>query len=119
MKLQFATIEALASLAIALSSMSTVAAILNNYQHYYSMSRANASASSAAYDLLTQLSQNSEVSACTSNSSLPACNFDYYDRIYGIRDIGIINNGTDGRDYSKIYCSNESGQSLVCVGVSS
>ena len=118
MKLQFATIEAIASLIIAVSSMSAAASILNNYQHYYTMARSNASASAAAYDLLSQLSQNSASQQCVSNASGGACNFSYYDRIYGIRSIGIISNNSMHQGYSSIFCANESSESMVCVGVS-
>ncbi|MCL4365179.1 MAG: hypothetical protein M1569_02940 [Candidatus Marsarchaeota archaeon] len=118
MKLQFATIEAIASLIIAVSSMSAAASILNNYQHYYTMSRSNVSASAAAYDLLSQLSQNSTSQQCITNASGAACNFSYYDWIYGIRSIGIISNTSMPQDYSNIYCANESSESMVCVGVS-
>ncbi len=118
MRLQFATIEAVVSLIIAVSATSAAAAMINNYQHYYSMERSNASASSAAYDLLNQLSQNSVAAQCIGNASAAVCNFSaYYDRIYGISGIGIVSVGGHPHNYTSIYCANESSGNLTCVWV--
>jgi hypothetical protein len=118
LRLQFATIEAIVSLIIAISATSAAAAMINNYQHYYGMARSNASASSAAYDLLSQLSQNSAAAQCIGNASAAVCNFaDYYGKIYGIRGIGVISGVMYPHNYTDIYCANESSVNLTCVWV--
>ncbi len=120
MKLQFATIEALTALLIAISAMTIGSQITGFYQHEYYIDGKNLSMRVAAYDFASQMSENSAAVSCMAESkSGAACMTNYtslYEKAYGIRRIGIIN-GSRGGNYSYVYCGNGT-DGILCVGVS-
>lgn len=119
MRGQFATIEALSSLLIALSALSIGSQIINNSQQSLVLQRDTLGAKAAAYDFLTQVLKNQSTLQCVLNSSNKACmgNYsNYYQKIYGIRELGIAN-ASKSENYSNIYCEQVSNQT-VCIGVS-
>ena len=117
MKAQFATIEAIIALSIALSAMYFGAESISAAQHSLFLERYNASSAAAAYDFLDQLEANYSTRQCIYNAQCQASYSAYYQRIYGIVRIGIIKGNSTAGNYSKVYCR-EVSNSTVCVGVS-
>ena len=121
MKLQFATLEALSALMIAISAVAIGSQIAGVYQHdYYSYSK-NLSMSAAAYDFINQMSENAVARECLSGPAGQwqecASKYDsWYKGAYGINNIGIVN-GSGGGNYSRVYCSSHAA-GILCVGVS-
>lgn len=122
MKAQFATFEVLLSLAVVISAASLAGGIISNSEYTLNRARSNLSQSSAAYDFMAQLMQNSSTAECLAkfeaNGSDCLNNYTrYYRHIYGITRIGVLMPGTAGYNYSSTYCSNST-SGLLCVGVS-
>lgn len=104
---------------IALSTLSISSQIINNSQHSLVLERDALGAKAAAYDFLAQALSNQSTLQCVLNSSNNVCmgNYsNYYQKIYGIRELGIAN-GSKNDNYSNIYCEWISNRT-VCIGVS-
>jgi hypothetical protein len=122
LKAQFATLEALLSLTVVLSTASVAGGIIANSERSVGYERAGISRASAAYDFMMQLALNSSASECLSRfeSEGSDClnNYtQYYRYVYGIRQMGVIVPNASGYNYSEVYCSNGT-SGLLCVGVS-
>ena len=120
MKGQFATIEALSSLFIVISTICLSSQIINGSQQSLTLERGDISAKAAAYDFFMQLLRNQSTQQCASNALNDTCmnNYsNYYKMIYGINRIGVIQNQQERNKYSNIYCESVS-NSIVCFGVS-
>ncbi len=122
MKVQFATLEALLALAMALSAASAAGSIIAGSGHALYAAREAASRSAAAYDFIMQMTENSSAASCLASaeyngSGCMGSYARYYAEIYGIKRIGIIGNNATGYNYSDVYCS-EGPSGQFCVGVS-
>jgi hypothetical protein len=122
LKGQFATIEALSSLLIAISVVCLGSQMINNSQQSLVLERGDASAKAAAYDFLVQLLHNQSTQRCAAIASIAtngACMnsySDYYKMIYGV-GIVIIKDQQEEDNHPDVYCEGVS-NSTVCFGVS-
>ncbi len=120
MKAQFATMEAILSLVIVVSSLALYSRTMPSMQEYLLHASQNASLSAASYDFISQMMENKSTYSCVTSSDPSPCmqNYSsYYQKIYGIKRIGIISGSSQSISYSKMYCGMISGNYL-CVGVS-
>ena len=120
MKAQFATIESLMALSIALSALAVTGRIAYSYQQSFDAARLSAESSAAAYDLIMQLSSNSTAESCLrasyNGSQCLGRYYALYRSAYGIGAIGVIS-GNINSAYANSYCA-EGGGGIICVGVS-
>lgn len=122
MKAQFATLEALLSLAIAISAASATGYIIASSGYAFNAQREVISRSAAAFDFIMQVTQNRTSEECLAIAESNGSNcldsyMQYYRYVYGIKHIGVIGKNTTGYNYSEVYCSTgQSGQ--FCIGVS-
>lgn len=122
MKAQFATLEALLSLAIAISAASAAGYMIASSGYALNAGHETISRSAAAYDFIMQLTLNRSSEEClaiteSNGSSCLGSYAQYYRYVYGIKRIGVIGKNTPSYNYSEVYCSvGQSGQ--FCIGVS-
>ena len=112
--------EALLSLVIVVSSLSLYARTMPSVQEYLLRAGQNASLSAASYDFINQILKNQSTYSCVTSPNPSGCvrNYSsYYQKIYGIKRIGIISRSNQSGSYLKMYCGMISGNYL-CVGAS-
>ncbi len=122
MRAQFATIEALMALTLALSTATAISQALGTYQHDYNSQYSNLSMAVAAHDFIQQMSSNATAQYCMDgyaqdHSGCMSNYTGYYMSVYGLSAIGVVEQSA-GYNYSKVYCGAPGGYNLICIGVS-